>query len=70
MSGRRTDPVDKTAPVYENSVYILNTETYSWITSFDSSNKTSNKTGQGTTTNGDGVSKNGDGVSKNNDSAD
>ncbi|CAG8750557.1 25181_t:CDS:1, partial [Cetraspora pellucida] len=41
---RKTDPVNKMAPKYENSIYIFNTETYSWITSFDTID-TSNKTG-------------------------
>ncbi|CAG8698231.1 3311_t:CDS:2, partial [Scutellospora calospora] len=57
---RKTTTLGKAIPnEYSNSIYIFNTETYSWISSFDMSNTTS----QGTPTNHDETPTNQDNFS-------
>ncbi|RIB22494.1 hypothetical protein C2G38_2075425 [Gigaspora rosea] len=49
--GRKTSPMVVKPFVYSNKIYILNTETYSWVSSF-------NEVSQGAPTNNNGISTN------------
>ncbi|RIB23157.1 hypothetical protein C2G38_2073511 [Gigaspora rosea] len=49
--GRKTSPIAVKPWVYSNNIYIFNTETYSWVSSF-------NEVSQGAPTNKNGISTN------------
>ncbi|CAG8833375.1 12295_t:CDS:2, partial [Gigaspora margarita] len=54
--GRKTSQITVKPYVYSNNIYIFNTETYSWVSSFNDVN-------QGTPTNSDGAPTNKGGTS-------